>query len=911
MSIKSKFTIFLGVIVVLAILSNLLYIFSTASLRGYSTTTNAVGRLRMRTYRLIHLIHAYRLAPPPEQETILKGIKRDREEFIRILKGLTRKDSRLITINDRKGLSLIQEALKIWEEYNLLIDDLLKAPEQEFKTKHALVDRKADLLFETLDSLVRHISDQGEGRIILVHKLLLFFLGLSIIVFVIALIYFIRRVIYPLRRAADFAKRIEKGDMSIRLEPHLRDEIGLLVDALNKMVERVKASQEELEERVIERTQALSALIEISGEISKELKMSRLLPKIVCGAVRLINGDAGSIALLDENRGIITYPYAYNMPEWITSVSVKKGEGLAGWIMERNSPVILDDYPAHPSAVKGFVDAGVKTLAAVPLFRGKRVIGALGVFGISYEKRFSKEDIESLSIIGTEASIAIENSILFHDAFSAKMEWEDTFNAINESIVILDRELNILRGNVAFYKYIGKSKEEVTGRGYVEVMGEIGKPHGDMPAFIALKEKRVCEETVERGDKILHIKAIPILESKEELSGVVVIIHDITKEKQLETRLIQAEKMVSVGELVSGVAHELNNPLTSVIGYSQLLLGTPLSDRVRKNIEKIASEAERASKIVNNLLIFARKKKPEKTYGDINDVIAKVVDLKAYEFRVNNVTVDLDLSNEILRTMVDIHQLQQVIINIISNAEDAILEKGRKDGRIEIKTRLAKHPSDGRDMIEIEISDNGTGIPPEIAKRIFDPFFTTKEVGKGTGLGLPIAYGILKEHGGDIYLQNREGGGATFLLELPVVSDPLTKGYVVKEPTKEVEGIKHILAIDDEDYILELLQDIFKQEGHRVETTTGGDGVLDRFKDGDYDLILLDIKMPGMNGIEIYKYLSSHRPELASRVIFLTGDVVSKNTLTFLKETGRPFLAKPFGIKELKEAASRVLTEGG
>jgi len=228
-----------------------------------------------------------------------------------------------------------------------------------------------------------------------------------------------------------------------------------------------------------------------------------------------------------------------------------------------------------------------------------------------------------------------------------------------------------------------------------------------------------------------------------------------------EEQLIIADRLASIGELASGIAHELNNPLTSVIGFSQLLLGKDVPDEVKEDVEIIYSEARRAADVMKNLLAFARKHSPEKQLININGVIEKVLALRAYEHKVENIQVVSRLAPDLPLTMADCFQLQQVFLNIVINAEHFMRRESRR-GTLTITTRRTGG------IIRASFTDDGPGIVRENLGRLFEPFFTTKEVGEGTGLGLSICHGIITEHGGRIYAESEPGKGATFVVELPV-----------------------------------------------------------------------------------------------------------------------------------------------
>jgi len=260
---------------------------------------------------------------------------------------------------------------------------------------------------------------------------------------------------------------------------------------------------------------------------------------------------------------------------------------------------------------------------------------------------------------------------------------------------------------------------------------------------------------------LFEISGIPTFDNAGNFKGYVGVSKDITERKRMEEQLMLTDRLASIGELASGIAHELNNPLTSVIGFSQLLLEEDFPENLKEDLDTIYSEAQRASAIVKNLLTFARKHAPMRQITQVNNILEDVLKLRAYEHKVNNIALEKNFAADLPETMVDYFQMQQVFLNLIVNAESAMLE-ANSNGKLVITTSRKNH------TIKVTIADNGPGIARENLRRVFDPFFTTKEVGKGTGLGLSICHGIITGHGGKIYAESAINGGATFVVELPL-----------------------------------------------------------------------------------------------------------------------------------------------
>ncbi|HEY4301116.1 MAG TPA: ATP-binding protein [Candidatus Didemnitutus sp.] len=373
--------------------------------------------------------------------------------------------------------------------------------------------------------------------------------------------------------------------------------------------------------------------------------------------------------------------------------------------------------------------------------------------------------------------------------------------------------------------------------------------------------------------------------------------------KTTQSQLIQSEKLSAVGQFVAGIAHELNNPLTSVIGFSELLQNMDLDAKYKGHLDHIARAAIRCHKIVHSLLGFSRQKEPERNLVVLHTVVDAVLEIVAYDMRTNNVAIERNYAPELPPVLGDAHQLQQVILNILSNARQA-MEGFRRDGRIVLST------GSGHGLVWLRIKDNGPGMRKEVLSRIFDPFFTTKAQGKGTGLGLSLSYGIIQEHQGSIRVESEPGDGAEFFIELPV-ADP-TAGLTPEAAGRSLSPFKvrppslRVLAIDDEESILSLVQEVLRADGHRVDVASNGDTALQMIGKNRYDVIVCDWKMPGLSGIHVFEDLQTRDPAAANRMLFMTGDVVNDKFQEFLKQNGRSCLPKPFSVREFRSAVAAL-----
>jgi signal transduction histidine kinase/CheY-like chemotaxis protein len=388
------------------------------------------------------------------------------------------------------------------------------------------------------------------------------------------------------------------------------------------------------------------------------------------------------------------------------------------------------------------------------------------------------------------------------------------------------------------------------------------------------------------------------------------IMRNVTARKKLQDharevhqQLSQAEKLAALGQTMSGVAHELNNPLATILACAERLTEQRLDEGTKRDLDAIHNAAERAARIVRNLQTFVRKRHTTRMTVDLNQVVRDTLALRAYEQRGANVAIVEALADSLPPVFVDPHQIQQIVLNLLMNAEQAMLE-ANGHGTLTLRSWQDSQ----RDAVVLEVNDDGPGVPEDVRTKVFDPFFTTKVVGKGTGLGLTVAYAIAQEHGGRISVDSTAGRGASFLLELPVSGTSVrTADASPAQDLPDVPRGTRALVVEDEPALGDAVAAALADQGFRPDRANDGEEALRKVGERHYDVIVCDLKMPRVDGITFYREASAKMPHIGRRLIFVTGDVAGTEAERFLEECGCRWVAKPFRLRDLVRVARETL----
>jgi two-component system, NtrC family, sensor kinase len=658
----------------------------------------------------------------------------------------------------------------------------------------------------------------------------------------------------------------------------------------------------------------LVGLQEVNKIISQSFDREGIIRRIVAEGKRLVKTSHCHLFLLDDLQA--TLVRAASTQDGLPGtrelhIAVGENSLITRALLEKRTLTAEPIPDDPPSNIRLRQSMHCTAAIFAPLVTKDQAMGVLACTEESAGGEFTSDEISRAETLAHQAAIAIENARLFGVVSRSQKEWETTFDALPDCVSVHDTSGRVIRANLALARRLRTIPQAVVGK-YCD---EIFSPHGSGDAICRHVTSMESEGFVVYEAELPHmggtfeISVSRWYDKNNRLAGTIHVAKDVSNEKQLQQQLIQSEKLSAIGELISGIAHELNNPLTGVMGYAQLLQSRKdLDEKVKESLQKINSLALRCQKIVQNLLSFARKQKPERKLCNVNEILERTVDLRNYELKVNNIDVEHDLDRFLPRTIADAHQLQQVFLNLITNAEQAILEhQGR--GKMTLRTRVDATGT----RIVIEVSDTGPGIPESHLTKVFDPFFTTKEVGKGTGLGLSLSYGIIKEHGGNIFARSRLGDGATFVVEIPVIhrlhEEPQLPFQIVP-PALKFESLvrnKRMLVVDDERYILDFFVEVFRHVPMRVDTACDGGAAMEMIEQNEYDVIVTDYRMPNMDGRQLFDWIRLERPALQNKIVFVTGDTVSAETRRFFEGNAARYLAKPFKIEEVKDVIMQTL----
>jgi two-component system NtrC family sensor kinase len=716
-----------------------------------------------------------------------------------------------------------------------------------------------------------------------------FSLELTLLSIALGLLVLSRVAVRAEQRARDLEARVaEERQLNTTLETHVANRTVALTEA----------------QRVLHR------MWELGHEINAELQPRRVLQRFLGALMDIEKVEGAFLSIHDEDdtvrvdaaAGIVAPFVGQSIPATGTAVAevMASGRSIAvadvagGAGSEHLSAAMRPLYEQH----------GVRSMLLVPLRRQRQRIGAVVVLG-TRPRAWADAEVRRVEAMADMLSVALDNAEHVEGIREAESRFRTLFRAAPDAILTVLPRGEVTEANDSAQDLTGISPAALRGQLVTElVAGEdrlavMRALDGALKGIMSRLEVRI------RKDGALKLTALALTGLPDtEPPQVLIVARDISGERELRARLLETERLAAIGELVAGVAHEVNNPLGSISAFSQLLLRDPtLGPEHRESIEVIRSETQRASQVVRDLLAFARRAPAERSAVDLNELVERSLRLRGFQLTSSRVTLVTELDGALPAIEADGRQLQQVILNLVTNAIQAMAPRG--GGTLTVRTRTLPD-----EQVAIEVQDTGPGVPAHARAHIFEPFFTTKAEGEGTGLGLSVSYGIVAAHGGEIRVADTPpGSGATFVVTLPVGGTPAPvrrSGELPAITARSPLAGRRLLVVDDEPSLRAGLEAFGRMRGIQVVAAESGPVGLAAANAQPFDAVVCDLRMPGMDGIAFHEELRRSHPALADRTVFVTGDVLDVSQ-RLGPASRQPTVAKPFTFERLEETLCTIL----
>jgi two-component system NtrC family sensor kinase len=639
----------------------------------------------------------------------------------------------------------------------------------------------------------------------------------------------------------------------------------------------------------------------LGQQITLELDSQRVIDRFLEAVVDIAQADSSVVGLLQED-GQIKFVVGTGVARHVIGATIPVSGSAMGRVILSGVAWTVSEVSAHQDEFDQELFARMKdrvaSLAIVPISRRGDRIGAVAL-ATTERREFTVADLERIEAMGDLVSVSLENAELVETLRQAEWRFRTLFRAAPDAVLTVLESGGIREANDAIREITGVESLQAVGRPFADFVVEADRDrvHAALDATFAGTPMRLEASFEANAGSAAPRRLVALAMTRlpeADPPSVLIVGRDITSDREMRVRLMESDRLAAVGELVAGVAHEVNNPLSSISAFAQLLLRDgDLTPAQRESIEVIKSETQRASHVVKDLLAFARRSEVSREPLDVNALLARTFRLRGYQLTSNKIQLETNLAPELPSVLGDARQLQQVFLNLVTNAIQAMAPLG--GGTLFVTTQ-----GDATRVV-VEMRDTGPGIPDAARAHIFEPFFTTKGEGEGTGLGLSVSYGIVTTHGGTIEVTKTTPAGTIFQVSLPAV-----EAEAAEQPISETSSMGRrsplaglrLLFVDDEATLRAGLQAFGDVRGFRVLVAANGLQALDMIRTSPVDAIVCDLRMPGMDGAAFHERLRRDRPGLAARTVFITGDVVGGGRATGPRQ---PVLSKPFTFEKLED----------
>lgn len=734
------------------------------------------------------------------------------------------------------------------------------------------------------------------ASLLVIRKYSVIFALLSSVLVAIFIYFMVNNITRPINSLVDATKDLAKGRDYTPVTVYTNDEIGTLSKSFNIMAKDLTTRTNELEYRVRE----LLSLQQMSSAITQQLDKEDIYKVCLDMAVKGLDFERGTLYIVDEEKNCIRGGYVCGMESvGFTQEQMQKrrvpfgSNNILIECMRKREVMNIADPINDPRCSEYAKDTKSRGFCLAPIMTKERVYAMIAASNFHSKRPITQAQTDTLQLFCNAAGLALENSELISNIRKSEERYRIILDSSTEAIVGLDSKLDITVWNRGAEKIFQVSSEKAKGTAFAQFFdeGTLAKITKSLQNKKSFEGYSVLAKT-HKGRKLELNINWTVAGREEQSKEWAVVINDVTEIKKLQSQLIQAEKLSAVGQLISTVAHELNNPLTVIVGFAELLENKSKNSKQKMpcEINYINESAKRCQSIISNLLSFVRTSKDRREPVNINKTIDTALTLLYPKMsRSGKISLSKKTDKNIPEISGDYHQIEQVLVNIIRNSCDA-LATNTGEKKIDISA-YCKHND-----VFIKLSNNGPAIPPEILPDIFEPFVTTKKEGEGTGLGLSICKRIIESHRGDISVSSNPDV-TTFTIKFPALKKEKKALLGIVKKHRKLATSKKILVIDDEKDVLSLIEKILIRHNQSVDIATSGEKALEKIRKTNYDIILCDIEMSGMDGFEVYENIAGVLPK--PRFVFMTGKVIDKALERRFESLKIPCLNKPFSINDL------------